>query len=148
MMEDFGANSRDFQSNGEQIFYTGTNDLGERIRYTGGSSMGGMMGFTSGLNCASCHGDDGKGGIHVMHMDVMDAPDIRFSALHTENDELSDDHEDEHNQKHKDYDLETFRQAVIIGRHPDGTSLNQDMPRWQMNDDDLSDLFNFFKSLE
>lgn len=83
-----------------------------------------------------------------MHMDAMDAPDIRFSALSDEDDGLSDEHEDEHDQEHKDYDLEAFRQAVIYGKHPDGAFLDQDMPRWQMDDDDLSDLFNFVKSLE
>jgi hypothetical protein len=148
MMGDFGASLRDFQSNGEQIFYTDTNDSGQRISSTGGSNIGGMMGTTSELNCASCHGNDGSGGIHLMHMDVMDAPDIRFSALSAEDNGLSDEHEDEHTLEHKDYDLEAFRQAVIYGKHPDGTSLDQDMPRWQMDDDDLSDLFIFIKSLE
>ena len=35
----------------------------------------------SNFACVSCHGEDGRGGQHVMHMDVMDAPDIRIAAL-------------------------------------------------------------------
>jgi len=96
-----------------------------------------MMG--GNLSCASCHGPTGRGGIHTMHMDVMDAPDIRYSTLTSE--------EDEHGGEHGEYDLEAFRLAVIGGAHPDGKALSREMPRWRMSDEDLADLFEFLKTL-
>jgi hypothetical protein len=132
-----------FDSNGEQIYFTATNDRGEYIRYTGGLPFGGMMEGT--LACASCHGEDGRGGQHVMHMDVMDAPDIRIAVLSAESDEHQEgEHEDEHGEE---YDLEAFRQAVVLGQHPDGDSLSRDMPRWQIDGEDLNDLFKFLNTL-
>jgi hypothetical protein len=79
-------------------------------------------------------------------MDVMDAPNIRFSAL--SGDTGADEHEDDdHIDEHGDYDLDTFRQAVVNGKHPDGENLSQDMPRWQMDDEDLADLLEYLISL-
>ena len=78
-----------------------------------------------------------------MHMDVMDAPDIRYTALSSEGEE----HGDEHGDNHGEYDLDSFRLAVIGGVHPDGEALSRDMPRWRMSDQDLADLFEFLKTL-
>ncbi|MFN2290783.1 MAG: hypothetical protein ACK2UC_06310, partial [Anaerolineae bacterium] len=69
-----------FDSNGERIYFTAINEQGERIRYRGGPDLGGMM-MGGYLTCASCHGPNARGGLHVMHMETMDAPDIRWSAL-------------------------------------------------------------------
>jgi hypothetical protein len=136
----------EFTSNGEQIYFTGVNDRGQRIRYSGGQNFGGMMmGTGTNLACASCHGSDGRGGIHTMHMDVMDAPDIRYSALAGEEDEHGGD--ESHGDEHSGYDLESFRLAVVGGKHPDGDALNRDMPRWRMSDEDLSDLLGFLETL-
>ncbi|MCL7453086.1 MAG: c-type cytochrome [Anaerolineae bacterium] len=130
-----------FDSNGERIYFAAVNDQDERIRYSGGPDLGGMM-MGGYLTCASCHGPDARGGVHVMHMETMDAPDIRWSALaaHEEEEEI---HQDEH----EDYDLETFRLAVVEGRHPDGEPLSSDMPRWRMEDQDLADLAEYLQSL-
>ena len=125
--------------NGEQIYFTSTSQSGERIRYTGGPVLGGMM-MGSYLTCASCHGPTGRGGRHTMHMTVMDAPDIRYVELAEEM--------EEHGSEEGEYDLETFRKAVMDGEHPDGDSLDRDMPRWKMSDKDLADLFAFLQSLE
>jgi hypothetical protein len=134
-----------FSSNGEQIYFTAVNDRGQRIRYTGGQNIGGMMmGMGTNLACVSCHGSDGRGGIHTMHMDVMDAPDIRITALGNEEGDHGDD---EHGDEHGEYDLAAFRLAVIGGVHPDGESLSRDMPRWRMDDRDLADLFDFLETL-
>ena len=99
------------------------------------------------LACASCHGADGRGGKHVMHMQAMDAPDIRFAALNGETN--SGEHQDgEHAEEHPgEYTLETFRQAVVEGQHPGGEALSQDMPRWELDEEDLADLFEFIKTL-
>lgn len=133
-----------FNSNGEQIYFTAINDRDQRIRYSGGPNFRGMMGMGDNLACASCHGSDARGGVHTMHMDVMDAPDIRYSALTGEQGEHgeNDGHEDEHS----GYDLDAFRLAVIEGKHPDGEPLDRDMPRWRMSDSDLADLFEYLKS--
>ena len=137
--------SEDFDSNGERIYFTATNDNDQRIPYTGGPNFGGMMmGMGTNLACVSCHGSDGRGGLHTMHMDVMDAPDIRFAALSNEADGHGDD---EHGDEHSEYDLEAFRLAVVEGKHPDGDELNRDMPRWRMDDKDLADLLMFLESL-
>ena len=135
-----------FDSNGKRIYFTATSERGEAIPYTGGPSMGMMM-MGGRLACVSCHGTDGRGGTHMMHMQTMKAPDIRWSALagmHEEGHESGESHQ--HN--HQGYDFETFRRAVVKGEHPDGEKLIQDMPRWNINDTDLSDLMNYLKSLQ
>jgi hypothetical protein len=129
-----------YTSNGEQIYFAAVNEDGQRIRYSGGSSSGGMMmGAGASLACASCHGLDGRGGLNRMHMDVMDAPDIRLSALRSEGEEHAegDDHEGGHADEHGEYDLDDFRRAVVDGTHPDGEPLSREMPRWRMADKDL-----------
>ena len=130
-----------FDSNGERIYFTATNDRGERIRYTGEPQIGMMMGGY--LACASCHGPDGRGGEHFMHMQVMDAPDIRWSALVSEDEE----HREGEHGEHSEYDFEDFRTAVVEGQHPDGDQLSTDMPRWEIGNSDLSDLAEYLMSL-
>ncbi len=132
-------------ANGERIYFTATNDQGERITFRGGPTFGGMM-MGSYLTCASCHGPEARGGTHFMHMQVMDAPDIRYVLLQGEAGEHGedDDHGDEHG---AEYTLEDFRLAVIEGKHPDGDTLSRDMPRWQIEKQDLADLLEFLKSI-
>jgi hypothetical protein len=73
-----------------------------------------------------------------MHMRLMKAPDIRYAALATM---------PELKGRSRPYDLEDFRKTVESGRHPDGEELDADMPRWQMGEADLGDLFAFLKTL-
>lgn len=129
--------------NGARIYFTAASERGSQLSYTGGPTfggamMGGMGGFGRWLTCASCHGPEGRGGTHLMHMRVMTAPDIRYSAL-SSMPELKG--------RERPYHIDDFRQTVEQGRHPDGEELDVDMPRWQMSDDDLKDLFAFLKSL-
>lgn len=131
--------------NGEQIYFTTTNRDGERISYTEGPDFGGMM-MGSYLTCAACHGPEAQGGRHAMHMQVMDAPAITFAALSGEGEEHGEE-EGDHADEHGEYDLEAFRMAVVDGQHPDGEALDKNMPRWNINEDDLKDLFAFLKSL-
>jgi cytochrome c oxidase subunit 2 len=135
-------------ANGERIYFTATNESGQRFTYTGGPDFGGMM-MGSYLTCASCHGPEARGGQHIMHMQTMDAPPIYGEAL--------SGHDDEHDEGQTDsdagheeqgtYTLEDFRMAVVKGQHPDGEPLDQDMPRWNIDDQDLADLLAFLKSL-
>lgn len=124
--------------NGARIYFTGVSGRDGPITYSGGPDFGGMMmGMMGGyLTCASCHGPEGRGGIHAMHMYVMKAPDIRYGALSAMPEMRGRDHP---------YDLADFRAAVADGRHPDGDKLERDMPRWQMSDADFRDLFAFVK---
>ena len=70
-------------------------------------------------------------GQHVMHMQWMDAPDSLIEALSgVESEHQGDEQEDSHGEE---YDLETFRQAVLLGQHPDGDTLGHDMPVWRSN---------------
>jgi len=137
-----GSSSRS-AANGERIYFTVTNNEGERIPYRGGPNFGGMM-MGAYLTCAACHGPEARGGTHYMHMQVMDAPDIRYAALQGEAGEHGGD---DHSNEGAEYTLEDFRLAVIEGEHPDGEALSRDMPRWEMGDQDLADLFNFLESL-
>ena len=131
--------------NGEMIYFTASSKRVSRIRHRGGPNFGGMM-MGSYLTCASCHGPEAHGGIHTMHMLVMDAPDIRYVSLNSEGDE----HEGKAHtgEDAGEYDLDDFRLAVTEGKHPDGESLRGEMPRWQIKDEDLADLFAFLKSIE
>lgn len=136
-----------FDSNGERIYFTATSERSGRIDYSGGVEPGGMM-MGGRLTCASCHGTDARGGTHVMHMEEMTAPDIRWSALAGHGDGHQDETEgEEPHEEEPAYDLDTFALAVIEGRHPDGGSLSREMPRWRISEADLADLAAYLQSL-
>jgi cytochrome c553 len=119
-----------FSTNGERIYFTASSERGTAITYTGRPASNNWMMGGGQLACASCHGPDGKGGVHSMGMmQTMDAKDIRWSALQSE------------------FDTENFKLAVTQGQDPDGTQLKTDMPRWNIGDDDLADLIVFLKTL-
>ncbi len=145
-----GSGEGTSEGNGEQIYFSAVSERTGRIDYRGGPLGGGMMTGSWGLACASCHGADGRGGIHVMHMLPMDAPDIRWSTLAAEMGEGPTEEpqpEGEHEGAMAGYNLEAFRLAVVEGQHPDGTPLSRNMPRWDLVDDDLADLAEFLRSL-
>ena len=138
-----------FGSNGERVYFTATSERGTEIDYSGGPNPGGMMMMGGRLSCASCHGKDARGGVHTMHMQSMDAPNIRWEALAQHGGEPHED-EDESDEAHNDegrYDFETFRTAVTEGLHPDGELLSDDMPRWEISEADLRDLAEYLQSL-
>ena len=119
-----------FRSNGERIYFTATSERSTIITYAEGPASSGWMMMGGQLACVSCHGPNGQGGQHSMGMmQVMDAKDIRWSALADE------------------FDAETFRLAVVNGQDPDGTQLKPDMPRWNIGDDDLANLITYLKTL-
>lgn len=134
-----------FDSNGERLDFTATSESGSNLTYTGGPQAGMMMGGGY-LTCASCHGPDGRGGIHTMPMQTMNAPDIRWAVLAGE---MEGEHRGESAEGHgiTAYNFETFRLAVVEGTHPDGAALSVDMPRWNMSDEDLTDLLEYLKAL-
>jgi len=130
-----------FGSNGQQIYFTATDQSGQRVSYTGGPAFGGMM-MGAYLACADCHGADARGGIHYIHMQSVDAPAIFYDALVQMLEEDTGAAPGPGG-----YTLADFRQAVVDGKDPAGDSLEEVMPRWQMNDTDLADLLEFLKTL-
>jgi cytochrome c oxidase subunit 2 len=130
-----------FNSNGQQIYFTATDQSGQRISYTGGPGFGGMM-MGAYLACADCHGADARGGVHYIHMQSVDAPAITYDALVKM---LEEDLGG--TPQPGGYSLADFRQAVVDGKDAAGESLDPVMPRWQMSDTDLADLLAFLKTL-
>ena len=143
MMGGRGAQSfsyGNYASNGERIYFTATNDKGEYISYSGGQVYGGGMMMGNYLACVSCHGADGRGGTHSMHMQIMDAPAIYYDALLEMKKEDSGGAPDE-------YSLDDLRGVVVEGHDTSGERLDPDMPRWQISDEDLADLLAYLETL-
>lgn len=138
-----------YDTNGERIYLTGTSANGP-ISYSGGD-FGGMMGGqsmmgNSQLACVDCHGPEGRGGGALMHMAQVNAPDIRWSTL-TEAEAGEHGDEAEHGMEHPPYDEASFKRAVTQSVDPGGDTLDPLMPRWQMSDQDLTDLIAYLKRL-
>lgn len=132
-----GFNSEDIK-NGEQLYFRAVDLQGNNISYIGGPAYGGMM-MGNYFTCASCHGPAAHGGKHVMMMQEMDAPPINYDALV----QMA-----QKGAGKSGYTLDDFRKAVVQGQDIDGSALNQDMPRWQINDQDLGYLFTFLKTIQ
>lgn len=124
---------QNFESNGEQIFLTGTSSRGT-IGTTGGPFWFQMHGG----GCAACHGSDGRGGVVVM-MGRLEAPNITYEALTSEVADGDD---------HRPYTDELIQRAITEGLEPDGERLSDNMPRWQMSSRDLDDLIAYLKTLD
>ena len=124
---------RDYSSNGELIYFTGTNEQGERIPFSDGP----MWLFMHGGGCAGCHGPDGRGGAPVM-MGTEIPGDIRYHHLI----------EEEHEEEHPPYTDELIKRAITEGLNPAGEPLDRTMPRWRMSEEDLDDLVEFLKTLD
>jgi len=137
-MMDGQWNGWNYDSNGEQIFFTGVNDAGERIRFNGGPGWFWMHGG----GCASCHGVDGRGGFPVM-MGTQISPNITYKTL-TEGEH---EHGEEEGEEHEIYTDELIKRTITKGLEPSGEPLDLIMPRWQMRDKDLNDLIDFLKTL-
>ena len=136
--------SKSYSSNGERIYFTGISKRGV-IPLRGGP--GWLRMHASG--CASCHGEDGHGGLRVMMSDEV-TPDITYKAL-TEEEEGSLDtarDKEEGEEKHPPYDDKLIKQAVTQGLNPAGEPLDWTMPRWNMSDEDFEDVLNFLKELD
>ncbi len=125
---------REYQSNGERIYFTAESSSGKPITRIGGFMM------MHRIACVTCHGEDGKGGRVVMMMWDIDVPDITWHHLT----------EEEHGEDegHPPYTEEGLKRAITDGIEPDGEYLDEFMPRWQMADEDLDDLVEYIKTLE
>ena len=132
-----------FESNGAQIYFTGTSQHGTRITADMGPGMGRMRGPR--MTCASCHGPDGRGGDVQMMMRVIEVPDIRYETLASEE---HGGHEEEGEEGHPPYTEETIKRAITQGVDPGGEPLDWPMPRWSMSNADLNDLVDFMRSVD
>jgi hypothetical protein len=130
-----GLGQRSFSSNGERIFFTGTNSRGERISYDGGPRM--MMGMMR-MSCADCHGSDGQGRRTMM----FTTPNITYLNLTDPQGMLEPDGERGHTFTDAD-----IKRAITEGLDPHGEPLDPLMPRWRMDDQDLNDLIDYLKTL-
>jgi len=130
---------RSFETNGEQIYFTGRSQAGPPIT----STTPGMNHMRPrSMGCANCHGADGQGGRVTMMKTTIQAPDIRYNIL------TEGDHDDEQGEgEHPPYSDQTIKVAITEGVDPSGAELSWGMPRWDMTEDQLDDLLNFLKTL-
>jgi cytochrome c oxidase subunit 2 len=135
LMAACGPGQSSYSSNGERIFFTGTNDRGERISYEGGVGM--MMGMMW-TTCAQCHGDDGHGRRTMM----FTAPNITYHNLTDPKGMVEPDGE-----RGQTYTDATISRAITDGLDANGEPLDSAMPRWQMDGQDLNDLIEYLKTL-
>jgi len=136
---EYGSGS--FQSNGERIYFTAESASGQPITYSGSIRM------MHSITCANCHGPEGKGGRVNMMMSYFDSPDITWHVLTQEEGHNEEPGKGEH-EEHPPYTEETLRRAITKGLDPAGEPLDDEMPRWRMSEQDLTDLADFIKTLD
>lgn len=116
---------------GERIFLTGTDENGNLIPRSG---FVGMMG--SPVACANCHGPDARGRTIQVMMGQVKVPDIRWTTLTAPPVDPAD----------KAFDPDSFFLAVTQGADPNGSSLKQPMPRWELTRAESDALIEYLKS--
>ncbi len=124
---------------GEVIFRTGRDASGAVIPRSGNANGGGMMGGgLMGGGCARCHGSDGRGRSTMM----FTAPNITYGNLTDPQGMLEPD-----GGRGPTFTDAALRTAVVQGLDPEGSRLEWPMPRWQLTDQDWSDLLAYLKTL-
>lgn len=122
-----------FSGNGERIYFTGTSAR-DIITFSGGPFWFQMHGG----GCATCHGQDGRGGTVGM-MGGFTAPDITYKVL---TGKVKGEEE------HKPFTEREIKRAITRGIEPNGEELNFNMPRWNMADADLENIIDYLKKLD
>lgn len=128
--------SRDFSSNGERIYLTGTSASGQPVTANSNDSHMGMGMQMHAGSCATCHGND-KSGKRLFPRFWITAPALTAHALFDEA-----DHDDDHGD-HDVYDSDSLRRAITEGIDPGQSELHSAMPRWSMSESDMSDLITY-----
>lgn len=131
--------SRTFASNGERIYFTGTSESGLPITASSIDRQMGMHMQMHADSCVTCHGDD-RSGSRLFPRFWIKAPALTAQALLDES-----EHDDGHGD-HEIYDKESLRVAISKGFDPSRLELHPAMPRWSMDDSDMSDLIDFLTS--
>lgn len=131
--------SSKFTSNGERIYFTGISESGLPITATG---TGGQMGMHMQMHvagCVVCHDED-RSGRRLFPRFWIKAPALTAQALIDES-----EHDDGHGD-HATYNRESLRLAISEGLDPNQAELHPAMPRWTMDESDMSDLINYLTS--
>jgi mono/diheme cytochrome c family protein len=131
---------RTFASNGERIYYTGTSTKTGPIPRTGGP----MWVYHAGVGCVACHGVQGRGGVPVM-MGTAVPEDIRYPTLTAA--EPHKEGEKKEEPDHPPFTDATIKRAITQGVDPANKPLDWTMPRWQLTDEDWTDLLAYLKTL-
>lgn len=118
----------EFSSNGERIFFRGTNSKGEFIKNSHGMQ---------GVGCAMCHGANAQG----MRMMMMDVPPLKWNYLADPK-----GHIHANGRTHPPFTESSFKSCVLAGIDPAGNGLSTMMPRWQMDNEDLDNLIEYLKA--
>jgi mono/diheme cytochrome c family protein len=126
---------------GEHIFLTGTDEEGTPISRSSSSAAGMMAGgmMAGEAGCAACHGKDGRGKTVKTAMGSFETPDIRWSTLSST--------KDPEGQPQTPFDQVSLARAVRDGLDPEGVLLDPTMPRWRLDDAEVSALVAYLKSL-
>ncbi len=109
---------------GERIYATGTDSTGRQIQFTDGPDW--LRQKNGG--CAACHGANGQGG--PVPNSGGYAPTIEYKALISEG-----------------YTDEKIERAITKGEDASGQSFSSTMPRWDLSDQQLTDLITYIKTL-
>ena len=131
--------SMTFTSNGERIYFTGTSDSGLPINATSTDSQMGMHMRMHAGGCVVCHDED-RSGSRLFPRFWIKAPALTAQSL-VEKSEHDDGHGD-----HAIYTKESLRLAISAGLDPSQSKLHPAMPRWSMDESDMSDLVDFITS--
>jgi cytochrome c oxidase subunit II len=134
------SGKRTFASNGEQIYYTGVSRTTGPIPRTGGP----MWAYHRGVGCVACHGVHGRGGVPVM-MGTALPEDIRYTTLTAA--EPHKEGEKKEAMDHPPFTDATIKQAITQGVDPANKPVDWTMPRWQLADEDWTDLLAYLKTL-
>ncbi|HWR26375.1 MAG TPA: cytochrome c [candidate division Zixibacteria bacterium] len=130
---------KEFQSNGERIYFTSTSNSSKPIT----ASIGNMTLGGGAVSCARCHGEDGKGMSGMFMMWKFEAPDIRYSTLT----ETGHGGHGTHEESEKPYTDELIKRAILQGLDPEGKHLEPPMPQFNMPESDLNDLIEYLKTI-
>jgi mono/diheme cytochrome c family protein len=124
------------ESRGKTIYTTGQTPSGNELSYrlvTGGQRLP-----ARGVTCATCHGEDGRGG---REGDVV-APDITYGALTKPSSASLPS-----GRSRSPYTDALLARAITQGLDSSGNHLNSMMPRWSLSDSELRDLLRYLKRL-
>jgi hypothetical protein len=124
------------ESRGKMIYTTGRSPSGKELSFW---LVGGGQRLTAGgVTCATCHGEDGRGG---REGDVI-APDVTYEVLTKPRHVTLPS-----GRKRAPYTDALLARAITLGLDSSGQQLNLLMPRWDLTGSDLNDLIDYLKRL-
>lgn len=123
------------ESRGKLIYTNGVRVSGEPIN----AKLSGANFDAKILPCINCHGEKGQGN-----------PEggIIPSKVDWSNLTKSYNIEFQNGRSRKAYDLTSLRQAIVDGVDPSGNKLDEVMPRYSLNDEDIQDLVAYLKIIK